>query len=248
MKIVAIGILLLLLTGGLNAEIVALPDVSKPIYIVADEYQLYVGQSEDGLIYSIKDFILKRKLGSRGEGPGEFKNTPAVNAQTNRLLIKSSGKLSIFSKEGEFINEIKTAEFIYGIMKPLDGLYVGLNYSFNQNATSEKNINFGYTLYFYDSKLQRVKKAFDMAINSNGLHFFGETFRFKTNGKHLFLFRGKELNIEVFDKKLNKLYSITRDYEPVKLTEERKAVLLKALDTPPKGRERLYRISKSGAS
>ncbi|MCP4150563.1 MAG: hypothetical protein GY757_22645, partial [bacterium] len=130
MKLVITGLFLFLLIWGLNAERIALPDASKPHHFPVDKNQLYVCQRENVLIYSLEDFKLKKKVGSIGEGPGEFKSAPMANTQTNQLLIRSLDKLLIFSKDGELINEIKSTNFVIGAMMPLGDLYVGMNMNF----------------------------------------------------------------------------------------------------------------------
>ncbi len=247
MKLVTIGMLLVLLIRGLNAEAIALPDVSTPHYFSVDKDQFYICQKENICIYSLKNFKLKKKFGGIGEGPGEFKSAPKANTQTNRLLIRSLDKLSVFSKEGELINEIKTTEFVIGEMMPLEDHYVGMKWNLNRTPKSAKNLNSSYALYLYNSKLEKVRKAFDVEKSKRMYSYLEETFMFQTNGKHLFVVRGKDLNIEVFDKNINQLYSIFREYKFVKCTEDRKTKILKTLDTPKKGSERFYRKTKKRA-
>ncbi|MCP4152463.1 MAG: hypothetical protein GY757_32290 [bacterium] len=228
MKIVAFVIGLLLLIGGgpADAKTVPMHDVFKPHFMSADKTQLYICQRNNILIYSLKDFKIKNKFGKLGEGPKEFLSAPRANAQTRQLIISSPMKLSLYSKNGEYIREVKTEGFIYGEVMPLNDLYVGMGFSFAQGN--------GSSITIYNSKMKKEKAVFSINPVKKRFRRFSFTFLFRTNGKNLFVAKSNDLNIDVFDKNLNKLNSITKKYSPPQCTKERKRVLIETFDSSPK--------------
>ena len=98
-----------------SAGEVAIPDIYKPDSITVNENYIYITQGVEVFIHSKKDMKLIKKFGQAGEGPREFKKSPApwfpsisLYLTNNKLLINSLGKISFFSKEGEFLNETST--------------------------------------------------------------------------------------------------------------------------------------------
>jgi hypothetical protein len=93
----------------------AIPDIYKPDSITVSENYIYITQDVEVFIYSKKDMKLIKKFGQAGEGPREFKKFalpwfPSISLYLtdDKLLVNSIGKISFFSKEGEFINETPT--------------------------------------------------------------------------------------------------------------------------------------------
>jgi hypothetical protein len=98
-----------------SAGEVAIPDLYKPDSITVNENYIYITQGVEVFIYSKKDMKLIKKFGRAGEGPREFKKSPTpwfpsitINLTSDKLLINSLGKISFYSKDGEFINENST--------------------------------------------------------------------------------------------------------------------------------------------
>jgi len=98
-----------------SAGEVTIPDIYKPDSITVNENYIYITQGVEVFIYSKKDMKLIKKFGQAGEGPREFKKIPApwipsitLYLTGDKLLINSLGKVSFYSKNGEFINETST--------------------------------------------------------------------------------------------------------------------------------------------
>jgi hypothetical protein len=98
-----------------SAGEVTIPDIYRPESITVDENYIYITQDIEVFIYSKKDMKLIKKFGQTGEGPGEFKKIPtpwfpsiSLYLTSDKLLINSLGKISFFSKEGEFLKETPT--------------------------------------------------------------------------------------------------------------------------------------------
>ena len=110
MKKISILLLVIVFTGVVAlAEVVKMPDVLNPKTIALDGENMYITEGTTVYIFSLKDFSLKKKFGKEGEGPQEFKIFPVAGLKLSvlpdALMLESIGKLSFFSKDGEFKKE-----------------------------------------------------------------------------------------------------------------------------------------------
>jgi hypothetical protein len=117
MKNIIFAILSTLFTGIVFAgdvEVAPLPDLINPDGIQADRHRLYITEQHSIYIYSLKDFRLTKKFGKPGEGPQEFKlgrfseGRIYIHLKPEVLLVNSLKKISFFTKNGDFIKEIRT--------------------------------------------------------------------------------------------------------------------------------------------
>ena len=90
----------------------------NPTQLLMDDRQIYVVDFPFIYIYSKIDFSLRIKLGGEGEGPQRFQfhrgslvnKTAAfkVNVRSGQLMVSSQGKLSFYSLDGTYEQEIRT--------------------------------------------------------------------------------------------------------------------------------------------
>jgi len=154
--------LILFLTGFVfAAEVVQLPDLLNPDSITVDKDHIYITEGAEVYIYFLKDFTLKKKFGKLGEGPQEFKVFPGVNLRLNvsadDLILESIGKLSFFTRVGDFKKEIKISaeEIMLGRYKPIAKGFVGLG------GIIENNEQF-LSVNLYDSAVNKIKEIFKL--------------------------------------------------------------------------------------
>jgi len=87
-------------------QIFQLPEVIKPFRIYVDEHSIYVGDGALIYIFSKKDGRIQKKFGKAGEGPQEFKLypefSPELDIRKEGILVNSVGRISYFSKSGDF--------------------------------------------------------------------------------------------------------------------------------------------------
>jgi hypothetical protein len=106
-----------------------LEEVGKPGAIYIDNGQLYVVDSAIVHIYSIKDFKHVKSFGKKGEGPREFKNQPLLTIYKDSILANSMGKVTYFTRDGEF-KVTKKIPFNYNYfalpLVSLDDYYIGM--------------------------------------------------------------------------------------------------------------------------
>ncbi|MCP4219381.1 MAG: hypothetical protein GY765_32400 [bacterium] len=151
---------LLLMAGPATAKKIAtLSEVMKPNYIAFDHEHIYVSEKTTVYIYSAKDYSFIKQFGRAGEGPQEFLKSARVFPRKNELVINSKGKVSIFTKDGEFIREMRTAGgkreklFI-----PLDDNFAGVKRVNEKTAT--------YSVFsLYDAQLNKIRE-FHKRVNT----------------------------------------------------------------------------------
>ncbi len=100
--------LLLLISFLLPAqEVFDLTEVEKPDGIAVDHDFVYISEGPSVSVFSGEKLKRVMEFGREGEGPGEFKRFARVFPQTDQLVVFSLGKLSYFTRQGEFIREIR---------------------------------------------------------------------------------------------------------------------------------------------
>jgi hypothetical protein len=218
-------ILSVLLTGFDFAEKAAsFAELNRPFLIHADETQLYIADGPNVFIYSLHDYNLVKQFGRRGEGPKEFKVNPNRSGgsvvtflQSDHIFINSIGKVSKFSKNGEYIEEVPTGS-VNSRFQPLGDKFVG-----------EGSDRDGNTLYLtrdiYNSHFKKVKEIY----KQKGFYQpQGDLNPFYLIGPITYVYDKKiyiiseMMEIYVFDESGEKLYSIKPEYEKLPITGDYK--------------------------
>jgi hypothetical protein len=215
-----------------SSKIVPLTKLIKPDSIVIDNQQIYITDAENVYIYS-KDFTLKKKFGKSGEGPGEFKINPAgviklqIYVQPDHLVINNLGRVSFFTKDGIFKNQINVTSgnnfqpvgkgFVgyTGTKRIQNTLYLSIN-TYNSNFDKIKEI---YSREYY------VQTHRDFNLIKLGCGNKGRAYYISYDNK-IFI-EGENDVIHVFDENGNKEYDIHLDYEKLKISKSHKEEILK---------------------
>jgi len=129
----------------LATKTIPLPELTNPAGIVVEDDQIYITQFPNIFIYALKDFKLKKTFGIRGEGPAEFKGYARISVYSDYIFVNSIGKILFFTREGEYIKELKSPE-PETRYKPLGKKNVG------RRETVEKGVYYG-IISFYDENL-----------------------------------------------------------------------------------------------
>ncbi|MCK4761200.1 MAG: hypothetical protein KAW12_03305 [Candidatus Aminicenantes bacterium] len=238
-------IMLLMSAPGFTEKLATLPDLSKPTILAMDDTQFYVTEVASVYIYSLEDFKLKKKFGKQGEGPQEFKLMGEfglmVMPQEDHLLINSIGRLSYFTKEGEYIKErnVKGA-FTPGFHQPLGKGFVGLG-----NARDQDSQSFFTTINLYDENLKKTKEIYRQESFKGGRFEFPQPTPFFYAIENKIIMGGeKEFVINILDAEANKTHSIKRDYKRVKVTEQYKERVHHLFKTHPLYKQGYEQIKK----
>lgn len=204
-------------------KLATLPGHARPYGLVMDNTQFYVCDRAEVSIYSRKDFKLKTKFGKEGEGPQEFK-LPAnkegvfVFPQSDYLLISSMGKASFYSKEGKFIKEVRADSLLIpGLFQPIGSKFAGLN------LTQGDGRSMAFAINLYDAKFKKIKEIYKQNFIQQGSMTFPMVSPiFFTAGNKIIASGGNEFALNIFDADGNKVSTITRPYERLKVTEDYK--------------------------
>ena len=205
-------------------KVATLTDLSNPLIMQVDENQLYISDKENVFIYSLKDFKLRKKFGRAGEGPREFKIHPKVNMGSDiidvcpdYILVNSIGKLSLFTKNGEYLHEKRSVSM--GRFSMLGEKYVGHNFTAHNGQNYIVTGIFDSTLRKVEKELHRQKgwnfdgKKMDSFAVRGGFFFIADN--------HIFL-ENEMKEILVFDETGEKISTIKPAIKPVKVTESYK--------------------------
>jgi hypothetical protein len=216
-----LAILLFLFSDAVHAtEVIPLPDLLKPQTITADRSQLYITAGTTIHIYSLQDYRLKKSFGQKGEGPGEFKSYwdmgVRLDVQSDTIFVHSRGKVSYFTKAGEFLNEIRLPNGFFH--KPLGDSYVALR------GRLRDNIRWN-TVNIYDKDFNLVKEIGHKA------HWFQpgqkidpvdvRNLRFCVYGGRIYL-ENQTGKIDVFGAKGQLLLSTQQSFDRAIITEKDK--------------------------
>jgi hypothetical protein len=213
-------------TAAFSQKKIPLPRILAPELVRVDETQVYITEGANVNIYSKKDFSLVKRFGKRGEGPREFLIGGGtfgwlwIVIRPDSIFIHSMGKISYYSKKGVFMKERKIPIAYTPALQPLEDRFVG-------NGFLTENNRKYWTTNIYDAQLKikkemyRYERAFyeGRSIDPYGL----KTPDFYIYGNKIFIADTVETGaVYVFDKNGNKLYTITPEYERIKITEKDK--------------------------
>ncbi len=230
MRTIYFIILMLLLTLSTFGEKVAtLSEVVNPTSfthpITVDGKNIFITDGIKVLIYSAKDFKLKKMFGKPGEGPGEFIGSDGGKAVTadvtnKNIIVSSVNRISYFTKSGKFVNEIKTSEGFSFVT--FENNFVGTTF-INEAKTTFSG------LFFFDSKFKKVKelgRSTQFSLRTKFSPFF--VLRAKPivyKGK-LYVSNPDTGTITVYGNGAETIKTITHNYEKIKLAQTHKNEIL----------------------
>lgn len=232
---ITISIILLLSTFCYSQNDIELEDILKPDSITVENGFIYVTEGAVINIYSIKEFKLIRKFGKLGEGPKEFKTTSYggtglyLDILSDKILVSSVGKLSIFSLDGKYIEEMKAPFSFFGnrYLRLKNG-YVGLG-----STVSGRN-NF-ISLDIYSAKLKKIKEIgrWDSPYQpGKGTSVFeGLTILDVIDGNKIITTLGTGLAFNIYNSDGININSISRKYKKIKVSEPLKKEVIKYFRT-----------------
>lgn len=224
------------------AKLAALPGLLRPNHLAVDEQQFYVAEKGIVYIYSLEEYGLKGKFGKAGEGPREFRLNSAggglsILPQKEALVLNSIGKISFFTKKGKFIKEIKSPQTSAGF-KPIGSRFVGMN-------TISAGNKMMVAVNIFDGKLTKIKEMAKMEIVTKGrfeLPIPNSGFYVLKN--KILIGGGEEFVINIFDADGNKVSSISRDYNKLKVTGAYKQAVHHSIKTG-RGTKQVYEAIKN---
>jgi hypothetical protein len=244
-------VIILLLTTSCMLAIKIVPlDLFKPFRIRCDGEKIFIGQEAVIYVYSAKDYKLLTKFGKAGEGPQEFKlypeYSPDFDVHSDILVAASIGKVSLFTKEGKFLDEKKvTGEGPIQFYRKLGDKLLGERFLRDRDKTVYRGI------IIFDKNLKQVKEVFRYK------HYAQQGKQYSPIERGLYIpnffihdnkiFIGGQIGpdtIHVFDTTGKSLYTIQPQLDKVKFTEADKQGYIKSYANYPQFYERLKRRFK----
>ncbi len=233
MKIIYLFLLCVLLcTFVLPDENIPHPlhDITNPERIFVDGNYLYITEFPTVYIYSLTDFTLIKKFGRSGEGPQEFRTQIHLTVQPGYILVQSSGRVSLFTRTGDFKEEFKSP-YAFRVGKALgEQLVLGKGVLEDETKTFYLTVNVCRHDFSGLKEIYRMKHFFQDGKPSNAV-YLGRGNRgrrmsplFYTYGDRIFIEEdhGETGTIDIFNGDGKKLVSITHDYEKREFTNEHK--------------------------
>lgn len=200
-------------------EIIPLHEIVNAERMLLDENQMYISGDENIYIYSLGNFKLTNKFGKMGGGPGEFIIQPPVpliiNLSKDNILASSRGKISLFTKSGKFLKDIKTEASLVFFQKSLGDKFAGFG------ITRGEDNKFYRTINIYSSMMKKIKELcrilHDFQAPGQGYNVF-VPWAYTTHNKLVYIPWRTEFCIDIFDYNGNYLRSIKIPYKNIKVT------------------------------
>ncbi len=227
-------IILFLISGVLFSEksdkAISFPDILKPGSIVIEKDRMFVTEKATILIFDLNNSRLLKRFGKKGEGPGEFLGVIRLHIVSGKVLVSSLGKVSYFSMDGKFIEDIRSPKDtgISGGFQPFNNGYIGTG------TDMDKNEGFR-TINIYNSRLQKVKEIYRTSVGSRfdslkgNKNFFKKAFSYKTFGSRIYISGEEGFIVRAFNSNGDSLFTIKRDYKRLKFKERDKKNFLNYL-------------------
>lgn len=222
------------------------PHLKNPFFIHADESRLYITDGHTISIISLTDYKLLETFGKAGEGPKEFKVNPYRSAgsvviaiQPDDIFVNSLGKVSYFTKKGEFIKETRTNSRSIRF-QPLGKQFAGEG--FVQEGNTRYSIRNIYDSNFKIGKELYRRKSFAQQEGDINPFFFVSPIMIVSNNR-VFINGAQELEIHIFDTSGQKVRTLRHDQDKVVMTGEHKEKIHNWFRTY-RGSKRLYQYVK----
>lgn len=226
---------------------IPMPDLVNPEVLMMDENQMYVVEGTTIYIYDAENFSLKKKFGKRGEGPQEFFVNPqsgspmGLDVQSDRLIISSLGKVSFFTKDGQFDKELKVGGSGDQFQPLGSGLVGRVIYG---NSETGKNMR---SIRFFDKSLKKVKDIVTVEhhfqIRNRELTILRDIQFYSTWKNHLYAAWEADLKIDVFNSKGDPVRTIKHPLKRLKVTEELKQGVRDFFKTQPTLKDLITRFN-----
>jgi hypothetical protein len=203
-------------------------DYFKRPLLRIDDTQIYIVDQalKKGFIYDRNNFEKKSEFGGPGQGPGEFPSVTYVTIDDKNLYVSTQWKVSIFSKKGKYIKDIKSVSSGYEY-SPIGNNFVGTSSIPGNQDPDHIDIQFN----LYDSNLKKKKSLLRTTIlvkwNFKGrkeiIYFISDyTASYVYNNAIYIGTTGNGFFFSVFNPDGEKLYDIKLDGEKKKITEKEK--------------------------
>ena len=170
-----------------------------------------------------------RTIGKKGEGPGELNRPRSLSINQNELMVlEISRRLSFFSHEGEFLRNLSTKE-IWALRSRLDSKG---NIIVTEGLMDPENSC--YKLKKFDAEMNLLTEIASSPAPQPGKAFnpfMPAAYWLIDNDDNIVYGYPKDYEIQIYNPKGKLIKKITKEYDPVEITEEEKEEVTN--DMPP---------------
>ncbi len=171
-------IILLVFTSAIfligENSIAVLSEVEKPNQLILSEDNVYVTDQYKIHIYNRQNFKFKKSFGKKGEGPEEFPSMVKLYCYDNELIVITISKILWFSKDGNYIKEVKKQSsgiivipILNGYLKFIMGFNKKENYVTEKIGVFDKKMNIKKVLFEREKKRFRPSSKEFSAFENN---------------------------------------------------------------------------------
>ena len=221
--------------GKSTTKCATLPDLITPQSIQLDDDRIYITDGHRVFIYTRRNFELNKIFGQKGEGEEQFTPVPRgnvrlrIDVQSEHLVVNSHEKVSIFTKDGQFISSKKAYhQTEYAI--PMGDHYIVAYYVIHPGTgKSSKHI------LIFNDQLEFEKKIAEGFLGSGKARGFGgpdrmlhvdmvpDYYDFQIYQDNIYIANSKNgCFLEVYDSEGIKLFEISHAYEKGRVSEKYK--------------------------
>ncbi len=133
-----------------------------------------ISEGQTVSLYHLKNGSKIAKFGKKGEGPGEFKDPPSVQVDKNKIIVNSSGKVSFFTRKGNFIREVNAIQTGRNFVS-LGDRFIGYHSYSRQSGKRFSAINL-YTRQFKKEKTVFEYSSIAQSQTGKGWRLFQRTY------------------------------------------------------------------------
>jgi hypothetical protein len=213
-------------------KIAVLPALEKPRAMELDKRHICVLERYSVSIFSSRNFELIKKIGKRGEGPGEWTLPFKFKMYPDMLVINSLRKLLVFSREGSLIFELRKKDIRLSFIWPVGKHFVGLR------ANTNPNTGLSVTIAIINKRQETLKEISVLCLSNKVKenssvtqeNAFSHYSNFHVYNDSIFIADTRRgFYIEVFNSDGQLLYKIDKkgEVEPIAVTEKIKSEFLK---------------------
>jgi len=215
-----------------------LEGILKPSVIDIQKDRLFVMDTEQVRIYSMKDLSLIISIGKRGEGPGEYKIHPdiplSLKAFDDFLVVESIDKLSYFSSDGRYLKEKRKPPMLLRVSQ------IGTNYIGRRLIQPQDGSLSSSAIKICDHDFKEIGELYKQKYLRQGNYpnfrwgLAKEILFYQVADNKIFVEKSDQgFLIDVYDFKGNKLYEIKKDYEKIPITSSDKKNMIKDMEMDP---------------
>lgn len=213
-------------------KIAVFPTLERPRAMELDNQHICVLERYSVSIFSSGNFKLIRKIGKKGEGPGEWITAYRFKLYPDMIALNSMRKLLVLSREGNLIYELRKKNILLTFIWPVGKHFVGLR------ANNNANTGVSITIAIINKSQETLKEISVMSLTDNveksstvtKENAFSHYSKFHVYNDLIFIADTRRgFYIEVFNSEGQLLYKIDKksEVEPIPVTDKIKSEFLK---------------------